>query len=320
VSHGGDDGLPEEHEEHVNHEAWVIPYADLLTLLMAMFIALFAMSSVDIDKFKELSIGFNEALGGGELSTGVFREQGGDGPFEGQGAGVSPHDGGAVGPGNQPESNSVLEKLLQQYEARELTQSTERQSLREVQRTIEQRVEGTGYVGDLNVRLEERALVVTVVTDQVLFDSGSANLRSDAVPLLQIVADALATVDNDIVVEGHTDAVPISTAQFASNWELSGGRSGAVVRFLAEAGIDPLRLSGQQFGEFRPIAPNDNDEGRAKNRRVEIVVQSKLIEQTLDDNELGARPVGPADALDDPVRENVDGGIRPIAPALNANS
>ena len=71
MSHGGDDGLPEEHEEHVNHEAWVIPYADLLTLLMAMFIALFAMSSVDIDKFKSLSIGFNEALGGDELSTGV---------------------------------------------------------------------------------------------------------------------------------------------------------------------------------------------------------------------------------------------------------
>src|SRR5262245_63698450 len=101
MSHGGDDGeLHEEHEEHVNHEAWVIPYADLLTLLMAMFIALFAMSTVDMDKFKALSIGFNEALGGGELSTGVFDPNNGSkGPLDGQGNGDKPFEGGSIGPG-----------------------------------------------------------------------------------------------------------------------------------------------------------------------------------------------------------------------------
>ncbi|GIU90386.1 MAG: hypothetical protein KatS3mg010_1485 [Acidimicrobiia bacterium] len=113
MSHGGDDGIPEEHEEHVNHEAWVIPYADLLTLLMAMFIALFAMSSVDLDKFKELSIGFNEALGGGELSTGVFDPtDGGAGPLDGQGSGLTERIGGEVGPDRQPESNRVVAELL----------------------------------------------------------------------------------------------------------------------------------------------------------------------------------------------------------------
>ena len=114
MSHGADDGLPEEHEEHVNHEAWVIPYADLLTLLMAMFVALFAMSTVDMDKFKSLSIGFNEALGGGDLATGVFDPSKGDGPLDGQGNGISPQAGGELGPGKQPDSDSLLAKLLQQ--------------------------------------------------------------------------------------------------------------------------------------------------------------------------------------------------------------
>src|SRR3954452_10744556 len=116
MSSGHDDGLlPEEHEEHVNHEAWVIPYADLLTLLMAMFIALFAMSTDDMDKFKSLSLGFNEALGGGELSTGVFDpNDGGKGPLDGEGNGVSPQAGGQIGPDKQPDSDSLLAKILQQ--------------------------------------------------------------------------------------------------------------------------------------------------------------------------------------------------------------
>src|ERR1041384_1639190 len=97
MSHGSDDELEEEHEEHVNHEAWVIPYADLLTLLMAMFIALFAMSSVGIDKFKTLSVGFHAPLGGDELSTGVFQQpNGGNGPFDANSGGDDP--GGGIGP------------------------------------------------------------------------------------------------------------------------------------------------------------------------------------------------------------------------------
>src|SRR6478609_5218944 len=98
MSHGGDDGLPEEHEEHVNHEAWVIPYADLLTLLMAMFIALFAISTVDTSKFKDLSIGFNEALGGGKLDSSVFAgsKMEADSPIPGNGDGSGPGQGGSL--------------------------------------------------------------------------------------------------------------------------------------------------------------------------------------------------------------------------------
>jgi chemotaxis protein MotB len=317
MSHGGDDGLPaEEHEEHVNHEAWVIPYADLLTLLMAMFIALFAMSTVDIDKFKELSIGFNEALGGGDLSTGVFdHDAGGDGPLDGTGSGVAAQPGGALGPDRQPVSNSVLEKLLSQYEHRQVAQSVERESLRGVADAIEREVAGTPYVRSLRVRLEERGLVVTVVTDEVLFDSGAAQLRSDALPILRIVGEALGDVENAVVVEGHTDSRPISTARFPSNWELSGARAAAVVRYLERAGVRSSRLSYEGYGERLPIASNDTPAGRAQNRRVEIVVKSMLIEQTLDDAGLGDDPVG---APPDPVDGRVDGGIDPIRPHLGA--
>lgn len=305
MSHGGDDGLPEEHEEHVNHEAWVIPYADLLTLLMAMFIALFAMSTVDIEKFKALSIGFNEALGGGELSTGVFKENGGEGPLEGDGTGISPQPGGAIGPDRQPESNSMLQSLLTQQEARAVAQAAERESLQGVQEAIEEQVAGTGYVGNLRVRLTERGLVVTVVTDQVLFDPGHAELRSDALPILAIVGEALKNVDNPVVIEGHTDSDPIATPQFPSNWELASFRSSAVLRYLESIGIPASRMVSESYADTEPIAPNDTPEGKAKNRRVEIVVQSNLVEQALDDAHLSEDTVSPPDPLEADVEADI---------------
>ncbi|MDZ4825423.1 MAG: flagellar motor protein MotB [Actinomycetota bacterium] len=313
MSHGGDDGLPEEHEEHVNHEAWVIPYADLLTLLMAMFIALFAMSSVDIDKFKELSIGFSEALGGGELSTGVFKEAGGEGPLEGDGSGVAPAPGGAIGPDRQPDTNAMIAKLLTQMEQQSVEASAERETFDEVRDAIEQQVEaaGTGFVGNLEVRLEERGLVVTVVTDQVLFAPGQADVLGGAKPLLTIVSEALKSVDNKVFVEGHTDDVPIDTPQFPSNWELSGARASAVLRFLESNGIDRNRLSIDGYADTHPIADNETTEGRAKNRRVEIVIQSKLVEETLENNNLGTDEVESLDPIDAIVDGGVDTGIAP---------
>src|SRR5689334_22027867 len=133
---GGGDELEEEHEEHANHEAWVIPYADLLTLLMAMFIALFAMSTVDTSKFKALAIGFNEALNGPSLDSGVFSHSPGDSPLDGSGSGLSPQPGGAVGPDHQPKSDKVLETLAQQHANLEAQRSVERQSLEGVEKKI----------------------------------------------------------------------------------------------------------------------------------------------------------------------------------------
>lgn len=314
----GDEGLHEEHEEHVNHEAWVIPYADLLTLLMAMFVALFAMSTVDLEKFKALSVGFNEALGGGEMATGVFDGHMGDNPLENRGSGpysasaITP--GGAAGALDNPPDATAIEKLLEHKVALEVVKSAERQSLEGVKQRIEVAAEAKGLVGDLGLRLEQRGLVVTVVTDQVLFSSGSATLRPDGHALLQLVAEVLDSVDNPVLIEGHTDSLPISTATFPSNWELSSGRAGAVARFFEGAGLARRRLQPVGFADTRPTADNATADGRARNRRVEIVVQSKVVEQVLEGAGVTHDPVVGIDPVDETI-ETVD----PIVPDLREN-
>jgi chemotaxis protein MotB len=319
--HGGDDGgLPEEHEEHANHEAWVIPYADLLTLLMAMFIALFAMSTVDTSKFKALAIGFNEALNGPSLDSGVFSKTPGDSPLDGgSGAGVSPQQGGAVGPDNKPTSNKVLASLAEQNANLQAQKSVETKTLKGVEKKIQTAAKEQGLAGKLSLRLEERGLVVTVVTDQVLFDAGSAALKPEGEGVLRIVERALAAVDNPILIEGHTDSNPIASSQYPSNWELSGGRAASVARFFQGLGMDPKRLRPEGLGEQFPIASNDTVEGRAKNRRVEIVVQSKLVDQALRNAGLSNKPASNessdqiGDAVGSPISDPVNQEIAPTA-------
>ncbi len=278
----------EEHEEHVNHEAWVIPFADLLTLLMAMFIALFAMSTVDNDKFKELSIGFNEALGGGKLETGVFAAQEGRDLVPGTGEGASGRDGGSSeGLASNNDGQSVIEKLLQQREDLQAAMAQERESLEDVRERIQAAADAKGLGDQLAFDLRDDGLHVTIITDQVLFDSGRAEIQPSGVAVLNIVAAVLADVGNPILIGGHTDNVPISTTQFPSNWELSGARASAVLRFVAEHGLAGANLQATGYADTRPVASNDTAAGRAQNRRVEIVVQSRVVDALLNANGLG---------------------------------
>lgn len=284
-SHGSvlDDESHEEHEEHVNHEAWVIPYADLLTLLMAMFIALFAISTVDLEKFKKLAEGFNDALGGNGVAAVSVLDGGAGGILDGGAApttpttAVTPGAGGAEDPTSPAGSQKILYDLgakLQTVEAQSAAQ------LQGVQQQIESRASGAGLTGNLSFRLEDRGLVVTVVTDQVLFSSGSAALTAPGEALLGVVGQALNAVPNGILVEGHTDAIPISGGAYPSNWELSSARAGAVVRYFEQgAAMAPSRLTATGFGEQRAIDTNVTDAGRARNRRVEVIVQGIATEQ-----------------------------------------
>jgi chemotaxis protein MotB len=294
VSGGGhDDGLPEEHEEHTNHEAWVIPYADLLTLLMAMFIALFAMSTVDMSKFKALAIGFNEALNGPNLDKGVLSPTSGSNAVDmsGGGSGIATNlKGGAVGPDKQPNTNAYLASLADQNANLQAAKSAEQQTFKHIQSKIQTQAKKLGFAGDLNLRLEERGLVVTVVTDQVLFDSGSAVLKTNGVNVLQLVGESLKTINNPILIEGHTDSTPISTPQYPSNWELSSGRAGSVARYFESLGLDRARLRPEGLADNFPVASNATAAGRARNRRVEIVVQSNLVNQALENAGLSNKP------------------------------
>jgi chemotaxis protein MotB len=320
-----DDGPHEEHEEHVNHEAWVIPYADLLTLLMAMFIALFAMSTVDMSKFKELSLGFNEALGGGELSTGVFDpHHTAKGPLEGEGNGDKPLPGGTVGAGERSESQSVVSALIKDHEDLQVAKAAERATFSDIERDLREVAKRLGFASKLSLRLEERGLVVTVVTDQILFRSGSAELEPAGFELLDVIADTLKEIENPILVEGHTDSIPISNSVYRSNWELSGGRAGSVTRFFERAGLDRTRLRAMGLADLFPLGDNRTEAGRAQNRRVEIVIQSKLIDRALRDAGLSHKEVdatGAGDApVDDPVADDVKAPIDSIAPDITTGA
>ncbi len=284
--HADHDEEHEEHEEHVNHEAWVIPYADLLTLLMAMFIALFAISNVDAAKFKKLAEGLSEEFGG--AAGGVVVLDGGSGML--QGAGVSPIQGGAattttvpgmLGRSDDPTTKEGATKVLTELAGKYAANLEQAENeLGAVKATIEAAAAGTGFAGNLQYRIDSRGLVVTVVTDQVLFGSGSAAVTGGGEQLLGVLGNALRSVDNDILVEGHTDNIPIATSTFPSNWELSTARAGAVVRFFEQRlGLAPGRLQAAGFGDQRPIDTNETEAGRSRNRRVEVVVQSSATKQ-----------------------------------------
>jgi chemotaxis protein MotB len=294
MSHGGDDGLPEEHEEHVNHEAWVIPYADLLTLLMAMFIALFAMSSVDIDKFKQLAIGFNEALGGGDLNSGIGGSEEKASPAFGNGAGTGPFQGGTLEPGENTGADTDLAQVLSALTEREALisqKAAQAATLNDVKRAIEEAAKQGGFGTNLRLELQNRGLVVTLVTDKVVFDSGSATLQPRGEDLLRLVVRALRNIDNDILIVGHTDSDPIGPGgPFPTNMSLSLGRANAVWDLFVREGLDPQKLSPSGRADLDPVAPNTTPEGKAKNRRVEIIVQSKVIKKVQEDAGLDEKP------------------------------
>jgi chemotaxis protein MotB len=322
MSDGG--GLPEEHEEHVNHEAWVIPYADLLTLLMAMFIALFAISTVNTSKFKDLALGFNQALGGGKLDTQVFAgsNPSDTSPIPGNGYGTGPGSGGSLVASDNVLTATQLAQLLNATSELQNAKAQQSETLKGVQQAIDARAKAGGYSKDIQTSLQARGLVVTVVTDKVLFNSGSAALRTDGAPLLALVADAVKAVPNPVLIDGYTDSVPIATVQYPSNLELSSARSDRVAEYFMSLGINEERLFPEGLGSRDPIESNSTAAGRARNRRVEIIVQSQVIQQTLDNAGLDQTPVTTPKAVKPGVQPGVTTSVAPsgsdIRPHLGA--
>jgi chemotaxis protein MotB len=321
---GDGGGLPEEHEEHVNHEAWVIPYADLLTLLMAMFIALFAISTVNVSKFKQLALGFNQALGGGKLSTTVFAgsQPQDKSPIPGNGYGNGPGSGGSLVASNNILTASQLAQLLNSTDQLQNAKAKQAETLKGVQKAIEARARAGGYGKDIRTQLQARGLVVTVVTDKVLFDSGSADLRSEGAPLLRLVADAVKAVPNPVLIDGYTDSVPIATDRYPTNLELSSARADRVARYFMAVGIPEPRVFPQGLGTRDPIMSNATAAGRARNRRVEIIVQSTVVNDTLNNAGLDQTPVTTPTPVRSGVHSRVTAKVTPpsadITPHLGA--
>jgi chemotaxis protein MotB len=251
-----------KHEDHVNHEAWAIPYGDLVTLLFALFTVMYAISSVNEGKFRVLSDAMVAAFNGSPKSTRPLNigepepGKGGEKPLIGiaptvlikvKGIEDSPHSIPLPPPVDVPGSLIRME--------------------REVQDAMRALIDAKL----ITVRRENMWLEIEINTD-ILFPSGSGVFSASAEPVLDKLADVLKPFPNPIRVEGHTDDRPIHTAAFPSNWELSATRAASVVHQFTAQGIDPLRLEIVGFGEFHPRQPNTSADGRNANRRVAVLV------------------------------------------------
>jgi len=234
------------HEEHVD-ETWLIPYADMLTLLLALFIVMFAMGQVDKDKLERVSNQFNIIFSGG---SGIMKSDGDSAIQLHQQSAV---DSNATGNSDEIEGNKMTE----------------------IKENLEKEIEKSGYSSRVNVVLNNEGLEISI-QDVVLFNSGDAEVLKGISHLLLKVSTMLSSLDNSIKIVGHTDNVPIRTAKFRSNWELSAMRAINVMSFFVERGeLRPERFSIQGNGQYSPKYNNSTDEGRAKNRRVEIFLIRK---------------------------------------------
>lgn len=247
-------------EEHENHERWLVSYADFITLLFAFFVVMYAISSVNEGKYKVLSNSLTNAF---KNTTG---QPGGQPIATIQGAPLMP-----VKPIAKPD------KLPDQKKTEE-KKSEQRQKMRNVADDIKNVLQP--LIAQGKVKLLETSRGVTVeINDSILFPAGQARLQPASVSAMQAIAQVLADSDFPITIEGHTDNIPIATAQFPSNWELSAMRATTVLRLFNEGGVGAERLTAIGYGETRPLETNTTLEGRARNRRVSILIDSNRPEE-----------------------------------------
>lgn len=236
------------HEEEGNNERWLITYSDLITLLLVFFIILYAFSKVDNEKYKNLATGFNAVFGSG---TGILVGDG-TGEMVGDGTGGSGGEGG---------------------------EKTEEGKLSDLKGEVDNYLTSNGLEESVSTDIDDRGLIIRM-SNSILFDSGTANIKSDNSSSLSTIGTLLNSMPNYIRIEGHTDNLPINNTRFKSNWELSVLRATNVAEILIDdAGIKPERISVLGYGEFRPIADNSTPEGRAKNRRVDIVIMNTKFDK-----------------------------------------
>jgi chemotaxis protein MotB len=254
-------------------ERWLLTYADMITLLMALFIVMWSISSVNISKFTQLKQSLRQAFSGKILA-------GSPSVLTGEPAVLTAPGQTQTGPQLQIAPKPDPVRTI----SRSIDQALERQdleNLRRIQRQVDAYARRHGFARLIRTSIDERGLVIRLLTDEVLFDTGRAELKARSLPLLAKISSLLAAgrMPNPVRVEGNTDSVPISTAEFRSNWELSTSRADAVLQFLLAHGVVPARLSATGYADQRPIDSNETAGGRAKNRRVELVVLRRALTQ-----------------------------------------
>ncbi len=257
-------------EEEGNSERWLVSYADFITLLFAFFTTLYAISTVDAQKMGKMVTSMRASF---------------DNNLFVAGSQTLTLDRGSGDSAYPSMSREVVQKLAGQNGLKAIGSGSKRQALNgekalgRLKRNIEALVGADMMKGMVRARVEPRGLVISV-GEGIVFDSGSDLIKPEGKSLLDTIATSLVSIGNHIRIEGHTDNVPIKNSRFPSNWELSTARATAVISYMIEKfGLQPDQLSAAGYAEYRPVAANDTEEGRASNRRVDIVVLNTAAAQ-----------------------------------------
>lgn len=228
---------------------WLLTYADMITLLLALFILLYSMAQMNVSRFRLAAQSVRTALGASPMPAAVQAP-----PSPGSPSSTP------IGPGPKPLRSASPPRPAEQQAAQQMS-------------ALVQAIKKEGLEHNVHL-LQANAGIVIRLQDDILFDTGTAALLPGAEPVVRKVASLLSQLRGFVVsVEGFTDSRPIATPDFPSNWELSTARALSVLHALVRAGVDPSMMSATGYGEYRPVAPNATAEGRAQNRRVEIVVR-----------------------------------------------
>jgi chemotaxis protein MotB len=253
-----------QHEEHINHEAWAIPYGDLVTLLLAFFVVMYSISSVNEDKYRAVASSISSAFN----SAGKVIE-----PIRvGRDPSASTQPAALDVPQPTSADTPIPPPITAPTPAVPAPAGSDAEDrLAGIADRVEEAMAPLIDHQLVVVRRRRMQLEVEIRAD-ILFSSGVANLSPQALPPLKQLATILAGFLNPLHIEGHTDNVPIATAMYPSNWELSAARAASVARLFIDSGVDPHRLAITGLGEYQPEASNATEDGRNKNRRVKLIV------------------------------------------------
>jgi len=288
---GGRRKKHEEHEEHENHERWAVSYADMMTVLMALFLVLFAMSNVDQKKYLELKTSLAEGFGNETLPS-----DGGSGVVDGSTQSVVDLGNGPdSGNGSSP-STTTSKATAQQAASQEVS------SLQELQQRVQEKLEAQGLQDQVTTTITERGLVISVAANNIFFANGSARIEAGGLSVLDTIAPVLLGETEPIAVEGHANTLAMSSgSQYANNWDLSSARASSVLLRLVDDGIEEGRLKAVGYGDAHPLFPDGDPRAVEGNRRVDIVLESSapdevkaLLPETAKAAQGGAAPAAPA--------------------------
>jgi chemotaxis protein MotB len=275
----------EEHEEHANHERWLVSYADMMTLLFVLFVVLFSMSDVNQKKFAQLAQGLSQGFGS---KSAAF--SGNYAPLDGASnnaqvvqidPGSNPGDGTSGTEGLNKKQKEAVERAIKAEDRKQASANAEKaakeaEDLKAIERKIADALAAQKLLGSAKFTIDQRGLIVTIVTNEVVFAGNRAELQDGGEKILKAIAPTLVGLPNNIEVDGHTNQLKARTTFYPSGWELSAARASTTVRFFTDHGLPKKRLSAVGFSDTKPLIDPKDPRSISMNRRVDVVVLTQL--------------------------------------------